>query len=167
MLQANPSITHSDIAQKLDRSQPAIGARIKSLTSQGILSTQYGVNFNQIKEFNLVIIELTTDQPKKVLELVKKSPYIINILKLSGTSNILAFMACTSLKRIDYVVDKHFRKSKYISNVRMEMVTDFARKFVLPVNFDVEEFESFKEPIEQEQKPPKKRIKKVSKISKK
>ena len=36
-LQKNPSITHSQIAKNLERSQPAIGARIKKLSEKGIL----------------------------------------------------------------------------------------------------------------------------------
>ena len=50
LLQENPAITHSDIAKKLNRSQPAIGARIKKLNDKGILDTQIGVNFQAIND---------------------------------------------------------------------------------------------------------------------
>ena len=54
MLQDDPSITHSQIAKELSRSQPAIGARIKKLTEHGILATQIGVDFKKLQELTLV-----------------------------------------------------------------------------------------------------------------
>ena len=68
MLQSKPSITHSEIAKKLDRSQPAIGARIKKLEDKGILATQIGVNFNQIDILNLIKVEISTSNPNEILE---------------------------------------------------------------------------------------------------
>ncbi len=146
MLQKDPSITHSDIAKELDRSQPAIGARIKKLAEKGILATQMGVDFHQISELNLVKIELSTSKPQKILEMSDYCPYIINILKLSGKSNLMIFMACSSLKRIDYIVDKRFRSSDYINNIRMDLITGISKKLVLPIAFCIEDFKEPRDP---------------------
>ena len=141
MLQKDPSITHSDIAKELDRSQPAIGARIKKLAEKGILATQMGVDFHHIDALNLVKIELTTSKPQEVIKIAEHCPYIINILKLSGKANLIVFMACSSLKRIDFIVDKRFRSVDYISSIRMDLITGIAKKFVLPISFCIEDFE--------------------------
>jgi hypothetical protein len=73
-------------------------------------------------------------------------PYIINIFKLSGKLNLMIFMACSSLKRLDYIVDEQFRSAEYINNVRMDLITGISKKLVLPIMFCIEEFDEFNEP---------------------
>jgi Lrp/AsnC family leucine-responsive transcriptional regulator len=135
LLQENPAVTHSDIAKQLNRSQPAIGARIKKLQERGILVTQIGVDFQLVTELNLVKIELVTKNPEEVMDMTKYCPFIINALKLSGEYNIAMFMACAKLKTVDSIVDCHFRNKEHISKVRMDLVTGVAKKLILPVDF--------------------------------
>jgi Lrp/AsnC family leucine-responsive transcriptional regulator len=135
LLQESPAITHSDIAKQLNRSQPAIGARIKKLQEQGILATQIGVDFQAVTEINLVKIELITKKPEELIDMAKYCPFIINALKLSGEYNIALFIACAKLKTVDSIVDGHFRNKEYISKVRMDLVTGVAKKLILPVDF--------------------------------
>jgi Lrp/AsnC family leucine-responsive transcriptional regulator len=135
LLQVDPSITHSDIAKQLNRSQPAIGARIKKLNERGILATQIGVDFQMVTELNLVKIELVTKQPEEVLAMSNKCPFIINCLKLSGEYNISLFIACAKLKTVDSIVDCHFRNKDYIQKVKMDLVVGVAKRFILPVDF--------------------------------
>ncbi|MCF2139587.1 MAG: Lrp/AsnC family transcriptional regulator [Candidatus Lokiarchaeota archaeon] len=149
MLQNNPYITHSQIAKELDRSQPAIGARIKKLTENGILATQIGVDFSNPEVnsvLNLVKVELTTTHPEDVFNLSKVCPYIINALKISGEYNILMFMACSSLKRLDTILDRHFRNKDYVKKIRMDLVTSYAHSFILPVDFMAENFDNPDDP---------------------
>lgn len=135
MLQEDPNLTHSKIAKELKRSQPAIGARVKKLTEKGILATQIGVNFNQLQELNLVKVELKTTRVEDVLELCQHCPFVLNALKTSGNYNITIFLASASLKKLDNVLDRHFREKEYVSRLKMDIVTGFAKKFVLPMNF--------------------------------
>ncbi|MHA1745497.1 MAG: Lrp/AsnC family transcriptional regulator [Promethearchaeota archaeon] len=146
MLQDDPSITHSQIAKVLSRSQPAIGARIKKLTEHGILATQIGVDFKKLQELTLIKVELTAIQPKEILDMADYCPYVINALKISGETNICMFMACSSLKRLDQIIDKHFRSSHEISGVRMDIVTGFAKQFILPIDFSIEHFDQEDDP---------------------
>ena len=141
LLQHDPSMTHSSIATKLSRSQPAIGARIKKLIDSGILSTQVGVDFKIVADLNLVKIEIMTSKPEEVFEMAEFCPYIINAMKLSGEFNVIVFMACSNLKRIDIIVDRHFRNKDYISKVRMDLITNMAKSFVLPLDFSVDNFQ--------------------------
>ncbi len=144
ILQKEPSITHSQIAKRLERSQPAIGARIKKLSEKGILATQIGVDFSKdlvSSSLNLVKIEIAITKPQTVFEMVKYCPYIINALKMSGDYNMMIFMACSSLKRLDVILDKHFRNKEYVKKIKMDLITDFAMPFILPVDFTIENFE--------------------------
>ncbi len=143
-LQKNPSITHSQIAKNLERSQPAIGARIKKLSEKGVLATQIGVDFSKdlvSSSLNLVKIEMSITNPELVFDMVNSCPYIINALKLSGDYNIMIFMACSSLKRLDVILDKHFRNKDYVRKIKMDLITDFAAPFILPVDFTIENFD--------------------------
>lgn len=145
MLQTDSNITHSQIAKQLNRSQPAIGARIKKLTDQGILATQIGVDFSKTEIssiLNLVKVEMTTSKPELVFDMAQHCPYIINALKMSGEYNVLLFMACSSLKRLDVILDRHFRNQPYVKKIRMDIITSYAKEFILPVDFESENFKS-------------------------
>ncbi len=146
LLQHDSTLTHSKIAKKLGRSQPAIGARVKKLTEKGILATQIGVNFQQLTELNLVKVELKTARVKDILELCQHCPYILNALKTSGDYNFTIFLASSSLKKIDKILDRHFREKDYVSRLKMDLVTDYAKKFVLPMNFQAEMYGEDEDP---------------------
>jgi len=149
LLQEDPAITHSQIAKKLDRSQPAVGARIKKLMDKGILATQIGVDFSNEEisaGLNLVKVEMTTTKPEEVFEMVKVCPYFINALKISGEHNIMVFMACSSLRRLDIILDRHFRNKEFVKKIQMDIITSFAKPFILPVDFAIENFDKVDEP---------------------
>ena len=141
LLEDNPNITHSHIAKKLSRSQPAIGARIKKLERTGILAKQIGVNFKIMNDLNLVKVEMTTSNPEKALDMAINCPYIINALKISGAYNIMMFMACSNLRRLDMILDRHFRNQEDVSNIRMDLITGMAKPLILPINFSLEDFD--------------------------
>lgn len=136
-LTQNPTITHSDIAKDLNRSQPAIGQRIKKLQERNIISTQIGVNFKLV-DMILVKVELITKNPEEIVKMANNCPFIINALKLSGEYNFMIFIAANSLKKINNVIDFHFRNKNYISMVKMDLVVGYAKDFILPVDFDID-----------------------------
>ncbi|KKK40589.1 MAG: putative HTH-type transcriptional regulator, partial [Candidatus Lokiarchaeum sp. GC14_75] len=51
LVQENPSLTHTEIATRVQRSQPTIGMRIKKLEKSGILQFQPGINFKVVDLF--------------------------------------------------------------------------------------------------------------------
>ena len=151
LLQEDPTITHSQIAKELDRSQPAIGARIKKMTDKGVLATQIGVDFaahDVGAMLNLVIVEMDTSQPDQVFSMAKHCPYMLNAVKLSGEYNIMLFLACSSLKRLDCLMDQHFRNKSYIKKIRMDLVTGISKKLILPYDFGAESFENPHDPCD-------------------
>ncbi|GAB4307583.1 MAG: winged helix-turn-helix transcriptional regulator [Promethearchaeota archaeon] len=137
MLEEDPHLTHSEIARRIDRSQPAVGSRIHKLEARGILRTQIGVDF---KEFpvRLLKVEMAVRDTSEILEMADCCPFVINCMRISGERNVMVLLASTSMKKLDAVVDYHFRDKPNITKVDMEVVTGFAKPFVLPVNFDSE-----------------------------
>ena len=86
LIQNDPNITHSDIAQKVNRSQPTIGMRLKKLTSSGVLKIQAGLNFKTVDIF-FAFVYIKTDEPEKVMEQARHCPFMMNAYKLSGEFN--------------------------------------------------------------------------------
>lgn len=141
LLQRNPSITHSEIAKKIGRSQPAVGSRIHRLEEKGVISSKFGLNFKSTNIF-LVKVELSTKNPDEIYEMGRSCPFVINCMKLSGENNMMVLLASSTLKKIDAVVDCHFRKNKEsITNIKMDIITDYLKDFVLPVDFSMDEHE--------------------------
>ena len=131
-LQENPAITHSKIAEHLELSQPAIGARIKKLTKRGIVAKQVGVNFQKLPELHLVRLNLKTTRPADVLELSEFCPFVINALKSTGDYNMTLFLASRNLKHLDSVIDRHYRSKSYVSNLQMDLVTSMNKPVIFP-----------------------------------
>ena len=61
LLQKHPNITHSEIAKRIGRSQPAVGSRIHRLEEKGVISSQYGINFKNA-DIILAKVELSTKE---------------------------------------------------------------------------------------------------------
>ena len=141
LLQNNANITHSDIAKSIGRSQPAVGSRIHRLQERGIISSQVGINFKNISKIHLIKVELATKKPKDIYTMSEHCPFIINCMKLSGENNMMIFLASTSLKKIDHVVDHHFRNKDHISAIKMDIITDFAKDFILPLDFKMDQLD--------------------------
>lgn len=148
LLQNQPNITHSAIAKEIGRSQPAVGSRIHRLEERGIVSAQFGLNFKSVSQKNqffLVKVELETKKPEEVYKMCINCPFIINCMKLSGKNNIMLFLASSSLQKIDAVIDYHFRNKNYVSYVSMDLITDFVKDFILPIDFQIDQHDPKKE----------------------
>ena len=133
LLQKDPTITHSVIAQKLKRSQPAIGARVKKLFDMGLISTQIGVDFKKFQDYYLVRADIQTTKSDELMELAQCCPYVVNCMKMSGDYNISVLLAGANIKIIDKVLDRHYRNQSYVRKVTMERVVELAKQFVLPI----------------------------------
>jgi len=135
LIQKEPTLTHTEIAKKVNRSQPTIGMRIRKLESSGILKFQAGIN---LKTMDLILarVELQTLRPQEVLDLVKKCPYMLNAFRLSGSSNISILIVSNHLNHLDKIINHHFRSNPDISSVQMDVITDVVNDFVLPFSFN-------------------------------
>ncbi len=140
LVQENPNLTHTQIAEKINRSQPTVGMRIKKLEKEGILQFQPGINFKKV-QLHLATVEINTRNPEEVLEMGTCCPFMLNAFRLSGDHNICILLASSTLSKLDAIVNYHFRKNPEVSSVSMEIVTDIAKDFVLPIDFDSEHHE--------------------------
>jgi len=138
LIQKDPNITHSEIAQHVDRSQPTIGMRLKKLTNSGVLKIQAGLNFKTVDIF-YAFVYIQTDDPDIIMEQAKHCPFMMNAYKLSGEYNIILTLASSRLDKLDAMVNSHFRIESKIHSVKMEVVIDIANDLVLPVNFALQD----------------------------
>jgi len=137
IVQEDPNITHTDIAERINRSQPTVGMRIKKLEKSGILVFQPGINFKKVNLF-LATVEVKTKDPDELMEMAKCCPFMLNAFRLSGEHNISILLASSKLDKLDNIINYHFRKNSDIGSVSMEIVTDIAKDFILPIDFDSE-----------------------------
>ncbi len=138
LVQESPDMTHTEIAEKIERSQPTVGMRIKKLEKSGILQFQPGINFKLV-DLHLATVELNTKNPEEVLEMAKFCPFMLNAFRLSGDHNICILLASSKLHKLDNIVNYHFRNQDNIQKVSMEIITEIAKDFILPIDFDSED----------------------------
>jgi Lrp/AsnC family transcriptional regulator len=137
LLQENPKVTHSEIAEKIKRSQPTVGMRIKKLTKKGILRIQPGINFKKVALI-LATVEITSRNPRDIIKMVRSCPFMLNGFHLSGDHDVFIFLASSKLEKLYNIVDYHFRKNPEVDSVSMEIVTEIAKDFVLPIDLEAE-----------------------------
>ncbi|TFF98560.1 MAG: Lrp/AsnC family transcriptional regulator [Promethearchaeota archaeon] len=138
LIQKDPNMTHTKIAEEIDRSQPTVGMRIKKLENSGVLQFQPGINFKNV-ELHLGIVEVKASNPEEIMDMAKFCPFMLNAFRVSGEHNICIMLASSNLQKLDNVVNYHFRNNPTIANVSMEVVTEIAKDLILPIDFDSEE----------------------------
>ena len=139
LVQTEPDITHTEIAERIQRSQPAVGMRINKLKNKGILCQQNGINFKNAEDIFFAIVMIKANNPQEIIEMSKYCPFIINCLRLTGNLNIMVLLASTDLKKIDRVVSYHFRNNSQIIFSSMDIVSGIAKDFILPMDFNVDD----------------------------
>jgi len=138
LVQQNPALTHTEIATKINRSQPTVGMRIKKLEKSGILQFQPGINFRKV-DLHLATVEINTKNPDQIMEMARYCPFMLNCFKLSGEHNICILLASSKLQKLDHIVNYHFRNNPEIQHASMEVVIEIAKDFILPIDFDSED----------------------------
>lgn len=137
IIQENSSLTHTEIAKKVNRSQPTIGMRIRKLEKAGILKFQAGINL-KTADIILARAEIQTNNPKEIERIVKHCPFMINAFRLSGNSNISVLIVGFKLSEIDNIINCHFRKNHYVESISLDVILDVINDFVLPFNINID-----------------------------
>ena len=138
LVQERPHLTHTEIADQIDRSQPTVGMRIKKLEKSGVLQFQPGINFKKVEIF-MATVEVNTKDPDTLMDMAKCCPFMLNAFRVSGEHNVTILLASTELRKLENVVNYHFRGKPDVSRVSMEIVTGIAKDFILPIDFDSED----------------------------
>ncbi|MGQ4875005.1 MAG: Lrp/AsnC family transcriptional regulator [Promethearchaeia archaeon] len=134
LIQKDPSLTHTEIAKKVNRSQPTVGMRIKKLEENGILKFQAGINI-KLAELQFAQIEIQTNQPEQILDIANRCPFMLNAYKTCGLFNISILIAGLSVKDVDEIVNLNFRKNPAVINIKIHYITEILKDFVLPISF--------------------------------
>ncbi len=142
LLQDDPKMTHSEISEKVHKSQPAVGARIIKLQRKNLLNTQIGVNF-KVVDIKLAIVNLFIKNVGNILKYIKNCPFVLHAFKITGNTNLMVMIAAPDIKTIDHMVDRCWRKHPDVITVDISYVIDSVKDLILPVNFDIEFFNEF------------------------
>lgn len=140
MIEENPSITHSDIAKEIEKSQPAVGARIIKLERKNLLTKQVGFNIKYV-DIKVAIVFVSTKDVEKIVQKVSSCPFINHAFKISGEYNLLCFIAASNLQTIEHLIDICFRKDPNVINVKTNVLIDSIHDFVVPIDFQIENFD--------------------------
>ena len=133
ILQKEPTLTHTLIAKKVHRSQPTVGHRIKKLEDSGLLSYHAGLDLNHVELYSAKV-ELKTNNPEYVIEIINQCPHVIHALELSGQNNFELLIISEQLKDLDRIVNYHFRNNPEIKKVKMEVILGIYNDLIIPIN---------------------------------
>ena len=141
ILQEDPELTHQEIADKIHKSQPAVGARVIKLKRKNLLSQVIGAEFDKI-DVKLARIDISAKNVDALWERLRDCPYISNCFKMTGDYNIMIEIIAPSVKTIDHFVDTCLRKDPDILAVRTNFIIDSIHRYVIPISFDIEKYDN-------------------------
>jgi DNA-binding Lrp family transcriptional regulator len=140
MIEENPGITHSEIAREIEKSQPAVGARIIKLERKNLLSRQVGFNIKEV-DIKVAIVFISTKDVEAIVNKIKSCPFVNHAFKISGEYNLLCFIAASDLQTIEKLVDLCFRKDPNVINAKTNILIESVHDFVVPIDFSIEKFD--------------------------
>lgn len=137
LIQKKPNLTHSQIADHVNRSQPTIGMRIKKLEKLGILKYQAGITLKN-DALCFARVDIQTKNPTGSFKTIRNCPFLLNAFRLSGNSNISVLAVGLNYKDLDQIVNIHFRSDPDVLEVKVEIISDVADDLILPLNLHFE-----------------------------
>ena len=137
LVQKAPHLTHSEIATHVNRSQPTVGMRIRKLENLGVLKYQAGITLKN-KDLHFARVDIQTNNPQESFEMVKKCPFMLNAMKLSGELNLSIIVVGLDLHLLERIINYHIRRNPTVRKVQMELIVDVADDLVLPLNCNIE-----------------------------
>lgn len=140
MIEKDPAITHSDIAKEIEKSQPAVGARIIKLERKHLITKQVGFNIKKV-DIKVAIVYISTKDVEDIVHKIENCPFINHAFKISGEFNVLCFIAASDLQTIEKLVDLCFRRDKNVVNVKTNILIESIHDFVVPIDFQIENFD--------------------------
>ena len=140
MIEKDPDITHSDIAKEIEKSQPAVGARIIKLERKHLLTKQVGFNVKKV-DIKVAIAYISTKDVDKIVEKIEDCPFINHAFKISGEYNLLCFITASDLQTIERLIDLCFRRDPDVINVKTSILIESIHDFVVPIDFQIEDFD--------------------------
>ncbi len=141
LLQKNCEITHKEIAKKIGKSQPAVGARILKMERRNLLLKQMGINFKEA-ELKYVRIHISTKNTAAVWHKFKNCPVILNVFKITGRFNMAIELVAPSVKTIERFIDDCLRSDDRIMNIQTTYLIDSLFPAPVQIKFALEDFQN-------------------------
>lgn len=135
-IQDDPTITHTEIAKQINRSQPTVGMRIKKLEESGILKYQAGLNLKNL-DYYFAKVNIQTTDPEEMRKIIKSCSYMIHGYRVSGATNFVVIICCSKFTDLDRIVNYHFRNNPNVLKVKIEIISEIINEFVVPVDFQI------------------------------
>ncbi|MHA2006965.1 MAG: Lrp/AsnC family transcriptional regulator [Promethearchaeota archaeon] len=140
MIERDPDITHSAIATEIEKSQPAVGARIIKLERKHLLTKIVGFNVKKV-DIKVAIVYISTKDVEEIVRKIENCPFINHAFKISGEFNVLCFISASDLQTIEKLVDLCFRRDQNVINVKTNILIESIHDFVVPIDFQIENFD--------------------------
>ena len=137
LLQRDPNLTHTQIAEHVKRSQPTIGTRIKRLEKMGVLKYQAGINL-KVADLCFARIVIQTKKPENIIKIIKNCPFLLNAIRLSGDINLSIIAVGLNYRDIDHIVNNHFRNNPDVVTAHIDIIAGVLDDLVLPIDLNLE-----------------------------
>jgi DNA-binding Lrp family transcriptional regulator len=141
LLEENPELSQSEIAEKVGISQPSVGVRLRKLKNKGVVSFLIGMNFKRVGLY-LAKVDVCAKNTVEILDSFKGCPYFLNGLIVSGRNNLCLFLVSEDISTIEAIVDKHLRANPNVTNVEMNVVITPSDDLIFPVKMKVDKQDS-------------------------
>lgn len=129
----NPSISQSEIAERLKLSQPSVNARIQKLRKKGVLNTHVGMDYNKT---NLILtrVDFVCEDGNACLSRLRQCPFFVNGFILTGKPNVSVMFAHENLKKINEIIDEQLRTDTTIRDIEVNVVVSTSHDYLLRMN---------------------------------
>jgi len=132
LLSENPEVSQADLAENLKISQPAVSLRVRKLKEAGLLAHLIGMNAKKT-QLSLGRIDINTNHPEQVLNLLNKCPLYLNSFLNSGGYNLTVLLIGENMRSIASCVDSHLRPDPIIKEMEFNFVVTPIRDFIVPI----------------------------------
>ena len=121
LLERNPEMPQSDIAEKLKISQPSVSARMHKLKQKGALAHVVGMNLKKVNLY-MAKVDVIANNTSSVLDIFKDCPYFLNGLIVSGKHNLCLFFIGEDIATLEAIVDGHLRSNPLVKGAEVSIV---------------------------------------------
>lgn len=142
LLQSNPDMTHSEIAGKVHKSQPAVGARIIKLKRKNLICKTVGVNFRKV-DIKIAKVEMMVKNVSEIMKKIEQCPFVLHAFKISGNYNLCIMISAPDIQTVDKMVDLCYRSDPNVFTINVSYIISSVKDLIMPINFDIEHFDEF------------------------
>ena len=132
LMQKNPHLSQSEIAQHVDLSQPAAYFRIQKLLKKGFLSRFVGVDIKKIS-LPMAKLDIQVDNPDLMFPLIENCPYILNAYYMNGGNVFSLFMTGENRGTIQ-AVKSNILKSDGFHELYFHSIQDSKSNLIMPLS---------------------------------